>query len=430
MKPLRLVALVLGVLLLVLVGLVEFLNRPDEGPGNGADGGVATRAPAGLLARGEYLTRAGNCRGCHTARGGAAYAGGRGIETPFGTVVAPNLTPDPETGLGRWSNDDFWRALHDGRSRDGRLLYPAFPYPNYTRVVRADADAMFAYLRSVTPVVHPNAPHSLAFPFSLQPALAVWRALYFEPGVFRPDPSRSAAWNRGAYLVEGLGHCNACHSRRNVLGAPAGPLDLAGGLIPVQNWYAPSLTSVDESSVADWQTRHVIDLLKTGISARGMVMGPMTEVVQNGTQFLGETDLAAMAQFLKSLPPTRSAFAARAAPAPNAEAKARGARLYKDHCAQCHGEDGRGVPAAYPALAGSRAVTMDPPANLVHVVLQGGFPPSTTGNPRPFGMPPFATVLSNQDVADLLTFVRNDWGNRAAEVTTLEVSRYREGLRP
>jgi mono/diheme cytochrome c family protein len=289
---------------------------------------------------------------------------------------------------------------------------------------------MYAYLRSLPPVVQPNAPHDLAFPFSLQPALAVWRALYFDPGVFRPEPARSAQWNRGAYLVEGLGHCNACHSRRNVLGAPAGPLDLAGGLIPVQNWYAPSLTSTDESSVADWETRHVVDLLKTGISARGMVMGPMTEVVQNGTQHLNEADLAAMAEFLKALPRTRSAFAERTPPAPDPQAQARGGRLYEKHCAQCHGEGGRGVPGAYPALAGSRSVTMDPPANLVHVVLQGGFPPSTGGNPRPFGMPPFATVLANADVADLLTYVRNAWGNRAASVSALDVSRFREAAGP
>jgi mono/diheme cytochrome c family protein len=425
----RLFVLVLG-LLVALAGVVLALNLRDEGRGLDAPAGVATSVPADPVVRGEYLTRAGNCVGCHTERGGVPYAGGRGIETPFGTVVAPNLTPDPQTGLGNWSADDFWRALHNGRSRDGRLLYPAFPYPNYTRVVRPDADAMYAYLRSLPPVVQKNAPHSLAFPFSLQPALAVWRALYFEPGVFRPDPARPAQWNRGAYLVEGLGHCNACHSRRNALGAPAGPLDLAGGLIPVQNWYAPSLTSTDESSVAGWETRHVVDLLKTGISARGMVMGPMTEVVQNGTQHLSEADAVAMAAFLRALPRTRSAFAERTPPAPDPQAQERGARLYEKHCAQCHGEGGRGVPNAYPALAGSRIVTMDPPANLVHVVVQGGFPPSTDGNPRPFGMPPFATVLANADIADLLTYVRNAWGNRARSVSALDVSRFREAAGP
>ncbi|MEO7337698.1 MAG: cytochrome c [Caldimonas sp.] len=426
----------LGALLaLMFVGaaVVVALNLRDEGNGTDAtSAAVATQSPPDLVARGEYLTRAGNCMGCHTARGGAPFAGGRGIETPFGTVYAPNLTPDPQSGLGGWSAADFWRALHNGRSRDGRLLYPAFPYPNYTRVVRADADAMYAYLRSLPPVARANTPHEVGFPYNLQASLAVWRALYFAPGVYRPDPARSADWNRGAYLVEGLGHCNACHSARNALGSQAGPLDLAGGLIPVQNWYAPSLTSADEASVADWEPRHVIDLLKTGVSARGVVAGPMTEVVLNSTQYLSEPDLAAMATLLKALPVTRSVRpeASGARPAAPTDAQVRGAKLYDTHCVQCHGEKGEGVPGAYPALAGSRAVTMDSPANMVHVVLQGGFPPSTRGNPRPFGMPPFATVLGNDEVADLLTYIRSAWGNRGAPVTALDASRFRTDGRP
>ena len=266
----RVIALLLGTLF-IAAAVVVALNVRDEGEGLDvpvADS-IATRTPADLIARGEYLAQAGDCIACHTARGGVPYAGGRGIETPFGTVYAPNLTPDPQTGLGRWSASDFWRALHNGRSRDGRLLYPVFPYPNYTRVVRADSDAMYAYLRSLPPVVQASPPHTLGFPFNLQASLAIWRALYFKPGVYTADPARPAEWNRGAYLVEGLGHCNACHSSRNALGAPVGPLDLAGGLIPVQNWYAPSLTGGDESGVADWETHDVVAMLKTGVSARG-----------------------------------------------------------------------------------------------------------------------------------------------------------------
>ena len=423
----RRVALAVVLMALVAAVLVYMLNMRDEQ--------APTRAPVATsedaIARGLYLTRAGDCIGCHTARGGAPYAGGRGVETPFGTVYASNLTPDAETGLGRWSADDFWRALHNGRARDGRLLYPAFPYPNYTRVTRADADAMYAYLRSLPAVRQPNHPHDLRFPFDLQAALAVWRALFFEPGVYRDDPSRDARWNRGAYLVEGLGHCNACHSRRNVLGAPSGPLDLAGGLIPVQNWYAPSLTAADEASVSEWDVRDVVALLRDGISARGMVMGPMSEVVLNSTQHLTSDDLAAIAQFLQALPPApvapRLASDAKAA---RREAEARGARLYGERCAGCHGERGEGVPRAYPALAGSRPVTMSSSANLVHIVLEGGFPPSTAGNPRPFGMPPFATLLSNDDVSDLLSHIRGAWGNRAAPVSPLDVARYRDTGRP
>ena len=338
----RLIALVV-VAALLLIGLVYALNHRDEATDDAAAASGATAQPsADLVARGEYLTRAGDCLGCHTPRGAAPYSGGRGIETPFGTVYAPNLTPDRQTGIGAWTASDFWRALHNGRSRDGRLLYPAFPYPNYTRVARADADAMFAYLRSLTPVARANRPHALRFPFDLQASLAIWRALYFRPGAYVPDPGRPAAWNRGAYLVEGLGHCNACHSSRNVLGAPAGPLDLAGGLIPVQNWYAPSLTAPDEASVADWDTRHVVDLLKIGVSARGTVMGPMTEVVLNGTQYLSEADLLAMTAFLKALPVTRPARTGDAPP-PDPQSRSRGAKLYEDHCLACHGEKGDGV---------------------------------------------------------------------------------------
>jgi mono/diheme cytochrome c family protein len=408
--------------LVALAGIVTWLNLLGE-----ERLGLTpprTAASAELLARGEALTRAGDCTGCHTTRGGALYAGGRAIETPFGNVYASNLTPDSDTGLGTWSADEFWRALHHGRSKSGRLLYPAFPYPNYTRVSRADADAMFAYLQSLPAVRQPNRTHTLAFPFGTQAALAVWRALYFRPAVHVDDPARPAEWNRGAYLVEGLGHCNACHSARNALGATRGTLDLQGGLIPVQNWYAPSLASPREASVAGWPKQEVVRLLKTGVAAQGFVMGPMSDVVLNSTQHLSDADLAAMATYLQALPPpTETDPPLAALPTPSA----RGAALYKDHCVACHGERGEGVPRAYPALAGSRAVTMRSPANLVHIVLEGGFPPSTAGNPRPFGMPPFAPVLQDADVAELLSFVRASWGNRAAPVSALDVARARVG---
>jgi len=408
--------------LVALAGIVAWLNLLGEERLGPVPPRVA--ASAELLARGEALTRVGDCTGCHTARGGRFLAGGRVIETPFGNVYASNLTPDADTGLGTWSADEFWRALHHGRSKSGRLLYPAFPYPNYTRVARADADAMFAYLQSLPAVRQPNRAHTLAFPFGTQAALAVWRALYFRPAVHVDDPARPAEWNRGAYLVEGLGHCNACHSARNALGATRGTLDLQGGLIPVQNWYAPSLASPREASVAGWPKHEVVQLLKTGIAPQGFVMGPMGEVVLNSTQHLSDADLAAMASYLQALPPPIESDPPPAtAPTPSA----RGAMLYKDHCVACHGDRGEGVPGAYPALAGSRAVTMRSAANLVHIVLEGGFPPSTAGNPRPFGMPPFAPVLQDADVAELLSFVRASWGNQAAPVSALDVARARVG---
>jgi mono/diheme cytochrome c family protein len=372
-----------------------------------------------LVARGAYLARAGNCAGCHTARGGAAYAGGRGIATPFGTVYAGNLTPDAETGLGRWTPRDFWRALHLGRSRDGRLLYPAFPYPNTTLVTRADADALYAFLRSLPPVAQPRPAHELRAPYGTQAALALWRALYFRPTAFVPEPARGDDWNRGAYLVRGLGHCEACHAARNGLGATTGGIELGGGLIPVQNWYAPSLASPHEAGVADWPLADIARLLKTGRTARGAVLGPMAEVVRGSTQHLSDTDLRAMAVFLQQLPQQAGA------PAPGSGADgpvlARGRKIYADHCAACHGEQGEGAPGAYPPLAGNRKVTLDPPLNLVRVIVGGGFPPATAGNPRPYGMPPFGTVLSDADIAAVATWMRQAWGHRAPPVTDLQV---------
>lgn len=415
--------LLAGALLALVSALAVWqLNVRDE-----PDVTVAIAAPApspALLERGAYLARAGNCMSCHTARGGSPYAGGRGIATPFGTVFSGNLTPDKATGIGNWSASHFWRAMHNGRSKDGRLLYPAFPYTSYTEVTRADSDALFAYLQSLPAAARPNTPHALRWPFSTQAALAVWRALYFSPRPHVPDTTQTAEWNRGAYLVRGLGHCSACHSARNALGASSTPLDLAGGLIPMQNWYAPSLTSPAEAGVADWQPEHIAALLKTGVSPRGSVLGPMAEVVLHSTQHLSDADLGAMAVFLKALPPTAEAPSPPGATADAAPARA-GAKLYEQHCVQCHGEQGRGVPGAYPPLAGNRAVTMASTANLVQVVLNGGYAPATAGNPRPFGMPPFVLVLNDTELAELLTYLRSAWGHQASAVTPTEINRMR-----
>jgi mono/diheme cytochrome c family protein len=429
---------------IVAVLAVLALNRLDEAGAPEPREALSAATREARIARGAYLARAGDCAACHTVAGGVPYAGGLGVPTPFGTVYAPNLTPDPATGIGQWSDDDFWRALHNGRSRDGRLLYPAFPYPNYTRITRDDSDAIHAYLQSLPAEAQSNRPHVLGFPFDTQVALAVWRALYFRPGVHLDDPTRPAAWNRGAYLVEGLGHCNACHSARNALGGPKA-LDLAGGMIPVQHWYAPSLRSPAEAGVAHWPAQEVVDLLKTGRSAQALVQGPMAEVVIGSTQYLNDADLYAITGYLQSLPgstplaqePAGGASAnaahdpagasATSAAGPAGYAADPAAKLYTRHCADCHGSDGRGVPGVYPALAGNRAVLLPTAANLAHVVLEGGFPPSTAGNPRPYGMPPFATVLSDAEVAQLLSYLRNQWGNHAAPVDGDEVRRARGG---
>lgn len=399
-------------LLLVGAAAVLWLNVRGDPPIDH----LPSPGGAQAIERGAYLARAGNCMGCHTSAGGAAYAGGRGIDTPFGTVYAGNLTADPDTGIGRWSADDFWRALRNGRSRDGRLLYPAFPYPNYSLIEREDAQAIYAYLRSLPPVAQANRPHDLRWPFNTQAALAVWRALYFKPGETAPPENASPALKRGAYLVQGLGHCSACHSARNALGASS-PLDLAGGLIPMQNWYAPSLNSAQEAGVMHWPAADIVALLKTGVSPRGSAQGPMAEVVLHSTQHLNESDLNAVALLLKSLPEHANTAVSGRKAAPNAA----GAALYDKYCVQCHGDQGQGVPGAYPALAGNRAVTMASPVNLVQMVLHGGYPPATAGNPQPFGMPPYIVDLSDPEIADLLTHLRGSWGHGATAVSAVDV---------
>ncbi len=411
------IALGLGALLLGMVALVWLLNTRDE-PDLSAPVAAFNATPE-LLARGAYLAKVGNCAACHTVRGGTPYAGGRGIATPFGAVYSSNLTPDVQTGIGRWSPAEFWRALHNGRSKDGRLLYPAFPYPSYTTVTRADSDALYAYLHSLPATTQPTTTHALRWPFNQQAALAVWRALYFQPGSFQPEPAQSAAWNRGAYLANGLGHCAACHSPRNALGGSDAHRTWQGGV--VDGWVAPALTSPREAGVQDWPLADTVRLLHTGVAPQGTVQGPMAEVVLRSTQFWSADDLAATATYLQALPQILVQGDVPGAPRTVAQA----AKLYEQHCAQCHGAQGQGVAGAYPALAGNRAVTLANPANLVQIVRNGGFAPATAGHPRPFGMPPFVLVLNDADIAAVLTHIRTAWGNQAAAVTELEVARQR-----
>jgi len=417
MKTVRIALLLIAVLVVAAVALAW--PRAEHIPSSSPAAYALTTAN---IERGAYLARAGDCIACHTARGGVAYAGGRALDTPFGRFYGPNLTPDKETGIGDWSADDFWNALHNGIARDGRLLYPAFPYTNYTKVTRADSDALFAYFRSLAPQRQPNRPHELGFPYDSQGLLAGWRLLYFRPGVHEELPARGAEWNRGAYLVEGLGHCSACHSTRNRFGANSEGLD--GGLIPTLGWYAPSLTSGSEAGLGDWDREHIVALLGAGISPRGSATGPMAEVVARSLQHLTPDDLGAMASYLQSLPATPAQRPDRAPPA-DEQVLLEGRRIYEASCAQCHGDDGRGKLPAYPPLAGNRAVTLSPAVNAIRMTVNGGFPPGTKGNPRPYGMPPFGHELDDAQVAAVLSWIRASWGNAAPPVTAVEVNRYR-----
>lgn len=407
----------------LLASAMIALNLRDEDSVD--DSAMPLEGTPTQIERGRYLALAGNCAGCHTARGGAAYAGGSGIETPFGTIYASNLTPDAQTGIGRWNADHFWRAMHHGRSRDGRLLYPAFPYTSFTHITREDSDALYAWLRTLPATAQPNREHDLSFPYNTQAALAVWRALFFSPGrAEAPDDGThpSAEWHRGAYLVRGLGHCAACHGSRNAMGANDASRGLAGGMLPGGKWYAPALDTSSEPGVAGWPTDEVIALLKTGLTEHASVTGPMAEVVYRSTQHLRDEDLRAMATYLQALP-ARPAPPQRPVGRPNDSLMQRGERIYAQQCAWCHGERGEGAPGAFPALAGNRAVNLANPANLVQIVRHGGYSPATAGNPRPYGMPPFGQRLDDAEIAAVLTYVRRSWGNDADEVTQRDAMR-------
>ncbi len=409
-----------------------------------------------LIEQGAYLAKLGNCAACHTDRGGAAYAGGKAIHTPFGAVFASNITPDVQHGIGNWSADAFYRAMHHGVNAKGKLLTPAFPYPNTTHISRTDSDALYAYfMQGVRPVAQPSKVHELQFPFNTQLALAVWRVLFFEQGsantinsiARRADNITGSGQNsfkneveRGRYIVQGLAHCSACHAARNALGAASTDGLLSGALMPMQDWYAPSLHAREEAGVQHWSREQVVALLKNGVTHNASVLGPMAEVVSKSAQYWREEDLQATAAYLQSLPlqlaPQRDV--AKVTP----QSLQQGAALYTQHCATCHGDNGKGIGEGLlerdasapqgivqiPSLAANRAVNLSSSANLVRIILAGGYAPSTAGNPRPYGMPPFVHVLTDEDIAHVATYIRTSWGNQAGAVSAAQVVAQRRGV--
>lgn len=380
-------------------------------------------AMAATIERGRYLSVLGNCQGCHSLPGQRPYAGGTPIATPFGTVFGPNLTPSAQ-GLGSWSAADFWRALHHGLAPDGRWLNPAFPYTHTTRVSREDSNALFAYLQHLPADETPNRPHALRWPYGTQAALKVWRALYFTPGpsTQSPTPPRDEI-ERGRQLVDGLAHCSACHTPRDRLGGLITAKALSGANLP-NGWYAPSLLDPKEAGVQGWALDDVVRLLRDGQSGHHAAIGPMAEVVAQSLRHWNDADLRAVAYYLVTLPQRRSTLPKPADRA--ATHLALGQRVYEQHCAACHGEQGQGFQlrdgrVAYPPLAGNRAVTMASPANLLRIVQEGGFGLPTAQHPQPFGMPPFQMVLDDNALAALLTYIRQSWGNSGTVVQPLDV---------
>lgn len=365
------------------------------------------------IARGKALVIAGDCVACHTAPRGQPFAGGLSLQTPFGAIVAPNITPDNTTGIGSWSADDFARAMHEGRRPGGAYLYPAFPYPYYTKVTRSDLDAIYAYLRTLPPVENRVDRDTLPFPFNIRPLMAGWNMLFFKAGSFEPDPARSAEFNRGAYLVDGLGHCGACHTPFNAFGAARSDKYLEGNQI--DNWTAPNITDDARVGLGKWSVDDIVQYLKTGQNGFSLASGPMKDVVENSTSKMPASDLKAIAVYLKqrgaSGPPASTPLAAAD---PRMQA---GEAVFVDTCAACHMRSGAGVAHLFPKLAGSAVVTQQDPATLIRIIIAGGRAAATDSAPSSPAMPSLGYRLSDSQVAAVVTYVRNAWGNAAAPVT-------------
>jgi len=358
------------------------------------------------VVRGAALAALGNCRTCHTAEGAAAYAGGRALSTPFGTIYSTNLTPDPETGIGRWSVDDFRRALHEGLSRRGRQLYPAFPYDHFTRVTDDDVAALYAFVMTREPVRARRPPNRLMFPANVRPLLAVWKWLYFEPGRFVAHPDRSAEWNRGAYLVEGLAHCGACHTPRNAAGAEKKDEPFAGG--EAEGWHAPALSSASRAPVP-WTTQALYAYLRTGFDAEhGLAAGPMAPVAES-LATVPDADVRAIATYLGERAGAPRAPAEAAADRVASADEAAGGIVFAGACATCH-HSSDALPGVKPVpLAITSSVNDPTPRNALRIVSEGLHPDSGEAGAR---MPGFAGELTDAQIVAVVQYLRAHFSDR------------------
>ena len=412
--------------LVVIAALFVMLTAPG---GTVIDENAVDLASPAVIERGRYLATAGNCGSCHTARGGEFMAGGLSFETPFGTIYSTNITADPETGIGGWTAGEFIDSMRFGVRPGGQHLYPVFPYTAFTRATDEDILAIFAYLKSL-PAIRQAAPaNELGFPFGFRPLMAFWKALFFEPGEFQVVPAESDEWNRGAYLVEALAHCGACHTPRNRLGAEMNDKAMSGGEYldrvltgEYRPWFAPNLTS-DERGLGIWSHEDLAAYLKTARNSFLESFGPMNEVIMNSTRHLEQSDVDAMATYLKSLPP----IAEDEAPAPDAAIMGRGRTVYNLHCGTCHLPTGEGDPEMAPKLnRGSLVVQADNPASMINVILYSPEPPHPP-LPEKWRVPmeEFQYMLDDEEVAAVATFIRNSWDNEAGIVTPAQVARQR-----
>ena len=378
------------------------------------------------VARGRYLAILGDCAGCHTQPHGLAFAGGLPFDAQFGTVYSTNITPDKQTGIGNWTADQFYDAIHDGAAADGTHLYPALPYVYFSRIDRQDTDDLFAYLRSLKPVHKPPTPNQLMFPFNIRFGLVFWNWLYGPKPAPALPAGRSMEWKRGEYLVNGLGHCAACHTPKNLLFGDETSKPLAGGV--VDNWFANNLAGGQVEGLGRWQSADIEQFLATGISPHAIAAGSMLEKINSSTSRMMPQDRAAIATYLKSLPPQTLAAAENSRP----EQMARGRGLYQAHCESCHAPDGHpgtsGSSAGYPGLAGDTLVMGRDPITVLRIILTGGTAPSVRGKPAIKPMPAFQH-LDDGMIADIASYIRNAWGNRAPPVSATQVYQLRGALK-
>ena len=365
-----------------------------------------------LVQRGKTLVDAGDCLPCHTKDERKPFAGGRAIDTPFGTIYSPNITPDRDTGIGAWSDEEFYQALHSGIGPDGTRLYPAFPYPYFTKMPRDDVMAVRAYLNTLQPIQNARPDSKLSWPLNHRVFMSGWNWLFFTPGTFTPDPGRSPEWNRGAYLVEGPGHCGACHTPKNALGGDKSGEALRGGQL--QDWFVPNISNDSHNGLGSWSVEEIAEYLRTGRNARSGASALMSEVVTHSTAKMSDDDLHAIATYLKSMPGT----AERKAPAaPDQAVMDAGRAIFLDSCSACHRSDGGGVAHMFPPLARNANVQSNDPTTLVRMILQGARTAVTDQRPTPSSMPAYDWKLDDGQVAAVATYVRNAWGNTAPAVS-------------
>jgi mono/diheme cytochrome c family protein len=377
------------------------------------------------IERGRYLAVLGDCAACHTVPGGQPFAGGLLLQTPFGKLVAPNITPDRDTGIGNWTDDEFVAAMHDGRGRGGTRLYPAMPYPAYTKMSHDDVLDIRAYLATVAPVSNDVVVNQLPFPLNIRLAMLFWNWLNFTPGRYQPNLQKSSAWNRGAYVVEGAAHCGTCHTPKTLLGGDQTSAPFAGATL--QGWFAPNITADPRKGIGSWSKDDLIEYLKTGTNKWTLASGPMAEAISHSTSKMTDEDIAAIATYLKD------SDAGQAAPklalvAPDNKVMAAGAAIYKDSCAACHRDTGDGEVHLFPRLSGSAIVQSDDPTTLVRVVLQGSRAVSTSSKPTAPAMPAFNWRFDDAQVAAVLTYIRNSWGNAASPISPELVASDRAAL--